>query len=1513
MATAVEPTSPTSTFTTEVDRQIDQATNRIRTHDAILGLLILGSFLTAYAVGMIILDKLYAFPASARQASFFGFVAVFAAVAYLVLIRPLRRRVNPLYAAMQVERTIEDSKNSVAGYVELRDRDLNPHVRNALGARAAHAVGEADLNRTVNHRSLLYLGSVFGLVLLALVVLLVLFRPSQFLSLLGRAFNPFSARAIVSQTQILILQPEGGNTTVTANQPVSLSVLLNGRVPAETAPDCVRALIRYSATDAVYEELPLERGANKHDWNVQIPSHLVQNGFWYKVAAGDGETAEYRVNVRTLPQFLGFETTYEYPAYLRMPPATVPENSSNPSPDLSGYRGTKVTLTARTNREVRDGQMQVLMPGLPPQSILGERLAGRPDSLRFALTLRETGTFKLAFTATNGERNLETRAYQIEIISDQPPMIEILDPKDESTTRPLNGRLAIDASIADDFGLAGASLRLQIKGPKPVPLAPKAYLEGKSLRREADGTFPSELAYKDSIEFAKLTTEGGPRAKLAEGTVIEYWLEATDNQEPKPNVGRSKVRIVTLGPPVEEKQAQQQKNQRDQQEQANRQAEQKRLDGEKRAQKPGPHQPAQKPQPGEPAAGVEPRAAEGADQPPKEGDQARDEPKEGPPNAQQPPQPGGPKPKGEQPQAAPKKNPADGAQGQEPGEPQPAPAGQPPSEEQVKKDAEKVQEALNKEKTTGGEAKPNDSPEPGQRAEGAAAKPMPMGQDQPQSEPKDGGAKPMPMGQDQPQSEPKDDGAKDPSAKGSEGSKAQNGAESKPKGNVQPPPPPVADKGDPKPNEKPSPEKGEGAPEAKPEPVGAPPGQDKESPDQAKPMNREPEEGGQPQEAAGQGKPSSGKAAASKDKPKPQGSEPTEPNGQPSGGEQDGSEGAAKPQPQKEPARGGDKPSQPSKEREPGKDGAAEPKTDAGSGKSETAPEPAGRKPAPPENKNGAAEPKPMEGQDADPEPKNEGGSASKPQPGQPPSENRGSSKPSEPGELAREAGRKSQQDSKAESKPNPKDGPEQLLRDKDKFKQTARDLNSKDENTRKQAEDRMDKAVGQDGRREAGESAKGLDSSSQQEQKKAEEDLDQLQKKKKKESDVRKDETEQKEKKDELAKKAKDLNSPDKNTREKAEQDLDKQVGEQGRKDLQESMKQAAGGDASKKDAADRKLDELAKKDAASKGPKGSSGEPSDKGAKPTPEQIAEMKKTMEDLASDDSRKREAAEKTLDQQIGKENREKAQDAMKDAKENPAEAQRKLEEMAKEAADKQVQKNGQGNKDEKKGLSPDEQKKLEDKLADLNSQDEQKRKDAEKSFDEKLGKEQREKLQEAVKDAKGKPPGTPQEGKEAMADAKKKLDEMAKNPGRRDRDPRGNKVPSGASNPEAMENTPAEADPKNLAKSAELQLERFKEKQFDRDFLKSLGKNEEEYRRFLEGYERMVQKLRDEAAQPERAAAPKPTSPTINVGGAGSVDARFGGDPSTGTTAGTVIAPRGFSDAKKKFGEEASKLKELQK
>src|SRR5207302_4241856 len=134
-----------------------------------------------------------------------------------------------------------------------------------------------------------------GLALAALVLMLVL-RPGPFFSLLGRNLAPFAFTTtdIARQTQLEILQPAGGDVTVSVHRSVEFHVFVSGRVPSPDAVEAVRLQWKYNPSEPVWEEQRFEPTArDPREFAVRIPAVKVQNGFVYRVAGGDDVPAEH--------------------------------------------------------------------------------------------------------------------------------------------------------------------------------------------------------------------------------------------------------------------------------------------------------------------------------------------------------------------------------------------------------------------------------------------------------------------------------------------------------------------------------------------------------------------------------------------------------------------------------------------------------------------------------------------------------------------------------------------------------------------------------------------------------------------------------------------------------------------------------------------------------------------------------------------------------------------------------------------------------------------------------------------------------------------------------------------------------------------------------------------------------------------------------------------------------------------------------------------------------------------
>ncbi|HEY1191414.1 MAG TPA: hypothetical protein VGE74_27515 [Gemmata sp.] len=1392
----------------QVDEQLAQATSRIRAHDLMFGGLVLVGLALVYTIAMVLLDKYLNLPQWVRQVSLLGFLGALAGTSYLTIVSPLRKKINPLYAAKQVESTIDDAKNSVTGYVDAQQRGtLNATVKAALATRAAKSVAEADVNKAVDHRSLVYLAGVAIALFLGLVVLFFLFRPSQFGSLIERTFIPFTSSVIKTRTQINLVKPDPTDPTITDGQTVLVAVHIGGKVPGADSPERVRLMVRHNPADPNFIEVPMVEGETTRDFEVRVPNHLVQNGFWYKVAAGDAETAEFKVSVRSLPLFTAFQATYEAPKYLRRKTDTLN------SPIIKGYRGTTVTLVAQTNREAREGTLVIEPGGTIVQATTSEN---DPKSLQFKFKLQESGRYKLTYTTTDGERSAEPFQSTITVTSDAAPTLVIDKPEEEEVTLPTNGQLVIDGKVGDDFGIDTITLKMRLTGAagRDLPDRPFKYGESVSFKRKKDGTWPTNVDYKDSVDFAALKKDAaGLNFELKPDMVLEYWLEATDNcTEPKANVGKSAVKRVRLAPPVVEEPKKndldQQKNDRKAEEQKHNTDQQQKLEQERREPAKNEQNPDQQPE-GNPkpdnAKGAPKNADPMGNNPPKNdtnpGEPKRDTGMGGTGGMNDPmntPKPTDMNDKGGNPSktmndpSMQQTDPNNMGMGTNP--PNTAPPPKSPEDKDVQRKADELNKAIEQEKTSGGSAKNNATPSPDERTDPAQPKPQPKGDmgntggiAEPKPEP---GTKADPM--QKPESAP---------------------ASGKSEGNLEKP----ADPSAPKPDAAKQPnnpmggnQKNPAPSETRDEPLGAPSGAEKKQPEKSQPEPKDPNRKQDPNSGS-TAKPSGGSDHANTPKP----DEKRDPAAE--------AGSSAKPMP--EPARGADKPNEPKGGLPDGGANDTQPrskpdaKPNAGEAKPEKAPPAGATKPVPPKedmmNPGAAGMP------EAKPE-----GSANEPKPN---GTGAAETKPTKPDEKNPPAGGASGSEKGEDKLPpknvtkpgstggggagTPKDKP-LSEQERKELEEAAKNLTSPDEKKKQAARDKLDKAIGSEKRKE-------------------------------------------------MEKLANDLRSPDEKTRKDAE------------RKLEELKQQAKKGGENDKPGEAPKLDE---------------------------KQMKEIADAVKDLQSTDEQKKQAAQQKLDNMVGEKARKDAEQLMNDLKSDDKDtrtaAEQKVKdlqkEMEKRAADQNAKKAG-GESAKGKDLSKEELADLMKKAKDLQSQDDKTRAQAEKDLDEKIGKQNREKLQEQLKNQK---PGTPDEEQKL----KDQMEQLAKDQGKKEHDPRRGGLGSGVRTKEAMEE-----DARNRLKTAELQLEQFEKKRYDEAFKKKQGFTDAEYEKFLRDYERHVEKLREDAKKgiasgdrPPVAGTPESGAP-ITPGGAGKIGNRPG--TSSGTAGNTTVDVPGFDGARERFNK----------
>ena len=143
---------------------------------------------------------------------------------------------------------------------------------------------------------------------------------------------------------------------------------------------------------------------------IQFKFPLLKDGTYqvfFTTTDGDknNDPTKFRITVFDVkPVFRTFDLEYDYPAYLRFKPMKV---IGVREPDIDAPRGTKLVLTARTNRPVKAAKIE--LPGLDP--IPGELLPDDPMAVRFRLPeLMTDGVARVTFTPDTAETTGSTKS-----------------------------------------------------------------------------------------------------------------------------------------------------------------------------------------------------------------------------------------------------------------------------------------------------------------------------------------------------------------------------------------------------------------------------------------------------------------------------------------------------------------------------------------------------------------------------------------------------------------------------------------------------------------------------------------------------------------------------------------------------------------------------------------------------------------------------------------------------------------------------------------------------------------------------------------------------------------------------------------------------------------------------------------------------------------------------------------------------------------------------------------------
>ena len=525
---------PLSQADAYIERRLAATQRQVRAADISVGVVVLLLGALSYLFAAALLDH-WLIPGGF---GFWGRVLLLAGLLGLggwylaaAVVPAVTRRINPVYAAHSIEQSQPSLKNSLVNFLLLRghQRGFSQVVYGALRDRAARDLKTVRLETVVDRTPLVRLGYLLVAVAAIFALYLVL-SPKNPLVSAARVLWPWAE--IAAPTRVRIADVDPGSTTAFYGDHVSISAAVQG------LRDDEEVFVYFTTDDGQSRDqaVPMQVPAGDFRYRAALPpaSEGLQQGLEYYLAAGDGRTPRFRIDVETAPTIVVEGVRYEYPDYTGLPPMEVPRQGA-----IRALEGTRVTVRAAANLPIESAEIDLNSTGRRGRRMEVEGQTARGS---FTLTMRDDNpavgeyeSYQLLFTDAMGRRNQRPIRYRIETIPDEPPVVQMVDPPGEHVGLPLDGELVLRVRAEDpDFALRRVALLAEREG-EPLSIAP--LLDRPAPEPGHEGPFEASYRFR-------------PQALgVSVGDDVSYRFEAVDNKEPVANRAETAPRWITIVDP----------------------------------------------------------------------------------------------------------------------------------------------------------------------------------------------------------------------------------------------------------------------------------------------------------------------------------------------------------------------------------------------------------------------------------------------------------------------------------------------------------------------------------------------------------------------------------------------------------------------------------------------------------------------------------------------------------------------------------------------------------------------------------------------------------------------------------------------------------------------------------------------------------------------------------------------------------------------------------------------------
>jgi hypothetical protein len=457
-----------------------------------------------------------------RALMLLGQAAILGLILWRMMLIPIIRQPSDDELALMVEKARPEFKSRLIASVQL----ARP---GALGSNDSASMVDAMIEQTEavaapqDFTKIISTERLQRVAVLAATMLLLglagfFYGRAVTFDLLKRVF--LSNTPVPRKTRVFVIEAE---KIVGRGDDVRLEAFVQGIVPA-TGKLIVRHRSRREQQYSLEQDREIKEKFGRTLENVQ-------DTFTYQIRLNDGLSGWHQVQTVPRPTVATIVCNQEFPAYTGLKPVR------RSLGDLSLLAGSTLKVQATATKELQSAAIRLSgVEGEFPMALSSNSVGGQ-----FTVPPKGLNGFSIYMVDTGGMESRDSAVYRVEIIPDKVPVVRLTYPerKEELVTR--QALVIIGMDVSDDFKISKLRLRY------------KADTLDNGAERTMDLELGGEQPQKLRRRFEWRLSDFKPL--LPEGTRIEYWVEAEDNNNATgPGIGSSERQYLKVVS-IEEKRA----------------------------------------------------------------------------------------------------------------------------------------------------------------------------------------------------------------------------------------------------------------------------------------------------------------------------------------------------------------------------------------------------------------------------------------------------------------------------------------------------------------------------------------------------------------------------------------------------------------------------------------------------------------------------------------------------------------------------------------------------------------------------------------------------------------------------------------------------------------------------------------------------------------------------------------------------------------------------------------------